>query len=83
MTISTLPFLSGRTSDHDHTIRVRAIVPQRRGEARKATLRRFRRAEVTTVQRDHHRRVETDAYLDRTGLSSVDWLDALAHHAQR
>ena len=82
MTISTTPFLNGRTSADDRLIPVVNRSPQRRGGVLQQILRRFRPAAATSAQH-HHRREETDAYLDRGGLSSVDWLDAIAHDAQR
>jgi hypothetical protein len=54
---------------------------------RRRTLRALRRRSdakrYSSTHRQHDRGEGSDAYLDRTGLSSVDWLDGLTRQAQR
>jgi hypothetical protein len=76
MTTSAFSFLNGRTS-------VGAITNRRRRQARPAVRRRSGANPFTPVHRERDRRDGTDAYLDRTGMSSVDWLDGLTRQAQR
>ena len=82
MTSSAFPFLDGRTSVDG------PIARRPRGRGRHSGVlihlrRRLHRADIGSAQRSHERRNETDAYLDRRGLSSVDWLEALARTGQR
>jgi len=80
MTSSAFPFLDGRTALDG------PLVPRRRtrqGGALDGLRRRFHRAPAASGRRPQNGRDETDAYLDRTGLSSVDLVRVLTQQVQR
>jgi hypothetical protein len=83
MTTSAFPFLDGRTSLDAAPVRVPRRDPRRRGGFLEHLRRRFRRARLDSAQRERDRRYTTDGYLDRSGLSSVDWPNLLTDHAKR
>lgn len=76
MTSSSLASLDGRTVPGANTTgRRRLALPTLR--------RRSGAVRSPSARRRRDRREEGDAYLDRTGLSSVDWLDGLTRQVQR
>jgi hypothetical protein len=83
MTASAFPFLNGRTSLDAAPVRVPRREARRPGALMQLLRRRIRRTQLVSAQRDRDRRYTSDAYLDRSGLSSADWPDLLTHHAAR
>ena len=83
MTSSAFPFLDGRTSVDGPLARVPRRRTRRTGAVLEHLRRRLQRARVVSTQRDQQRRHQTDAYLDRTALSSAVWLETLARTGQR
>jgi hypothetical protein len=79
MSTHTLAFLSGRT-----------LPEPSRGTARRSGRSHLQEAghhlsrrRYHAARRAHERQDRTDAYLDRTGMTSFAWTDGLARHVGR
>lgn len=83
MSTSAFPFLDGRT-----TLEGAAPRNPRHGTSRSVLVlahlrRRFRRTDLSRGSEHRERRDTTDAYLDRSGLSSFTWTETLTRQLQR
>jgi hypothetical protein len=83
MSTSAFPFLDGRTTLDDPVTRAPRRRTNRAGGVFEQVRRHVQRAQLSSGKREHDRRDETDAYLDRTGLSSVDWVGVLTQQVHR
>jgi len=82
MTHSAFAFLNGRS--YLDTARTTAGAERRR-RSRTLDAARWRLASKRSSSTEHQRvrQDRTDAYLDRTGMSSAGWLDGLTRLVQR
>jgi len=83
MSTSAFPFLDGRTTLEGAAPRTPRHGTNRSGVVLTHLRRRFRREDLRRGGGHHERRDTTDAYLDRNGLSSVDWTETLTRQIQR
>jgi hypothetical protein len=92
MSTSAFPFLDGRTTldgpvarpSRSRSSRARGTSPAGGAAGVLERVRRhLHRAHLASKQREPGRREETDAYLDRAGMSSVDWIGVLTQQVHR